>query len=166
MNENKFIEAYNNLMKHLYEAMDNTLHSVADALEIAKEKTSEFGGHAQEFSQEELDRIAHYVMRDIEHAATSPTPVQDNNSLSEWLKFDIELIENFALDSFMSIADKTRIELAKIAKQAKKYHPYKSGEITGPGTFICGDCGKHIAFKSTSLIPACPECGNKNFTRS
>ena len=165
MSENKFIEAYNNLMKHLYEAMDNTLHSVADALEIAKEKTSEFGGHAQEFTQEELDRIAHYVMRDIEHAATSPKPVKDNNSLSEWLKFDIELLENFALNRFMDIADKTRIELAKIATQAKKYHLYKSGEIAGPGTFVCDDCDKQIAFKSTSVIPDCPECGGKNFKR-
>ena len=95
MSENKFIDAYNKLMEHLYEAMDDTLHSVADAMEIAKEKISEFGGHAQEFSQEELDRIAHYVMRDIEHAATTEKPVSNDESLTEWLKFDIDLIENF-----------------------------------------------------------------------
>ncbi len=165
MSENKFIDAYNKLMEHLYEAMDNSLHSVAEAMEIAKEKISELGGHVQEFSQEELDKVAHYVMRDIEHAATAPTPVKDNDSLSEWLKFDIDLIENFALANFLDIADKTRIELARIENEAKLYHPYLSGEVTGPGTFVCDSCGKQIAFKSTSLIPACPKCGGKNFTR-
>ena len=28
----KLIEAYNNLMEHLYEVMDDSLHSMADAL--------------------------------------------------------------------------------------------------------------------------------------
>jgi len=165
MNENKLIEIYNKLMESLYETMDDSLHTVAEAMEIAKEKVSEFGGVVQDATQEELDRVSHYVMRDIEHAATATTPVQDNDSLSDWLKFDIELIENFALDDFLSIADRTRIELAKINIEAKKYHPYKSGEITGPGTFACDGCDKQIAFKSTSVIPVCPECGGKNFTR-
>ncbi len=163
MSDNKLIEAYNRLMEHMYEVMDDTLYSVADALEAAKEKTSELGGHLQELTQEELDAIGHYVMRDIEHAANSP--VEDDDSLTEWLKFDLELLENFAKDTFLSVADKTRIELAKIATQAKKYHPYSSGQITGPGTFSCDACGKQIAFKSTSVIPDCPECGGKSYKR-
>lgn len=166
MSENKFIDAYNKLMEHLYEAMDDTLHTAAEAMEIAKEKVSEIGGHAQEFTQEELDRLAHYVMRDIEHAAANPTPIKkEDDSLAEWLKFDIDLIENFALDAFMDVADKTRIELAKLENQAKQYHPYKSGEITGPGTLVCDSCGKQIAFKSPGVIPKCPACGGENFTR-
>lgn len=165
MSDKKFIDAYNKLMEYLYEAMDDTLHTVAEAMEIAKEKISSFGGHAQEFTQEELDKVAHYVMRDIEHAASTSTPIKDKDSLAEWLKFDIELIENFALEAFLDIADKTRIELARLEQQAKQYHPYASGEITGPGTFVCDACSKRIAFKSTSLIPVCPGCGGKNFSR-
>ena len=164
MSDNKFVKAYDELMEHLYEIMDDSLHSVAEAMEIAKEKTSELGG----LTQEEISRIADFLMRDIEHAADS-TPVEtdsDSNSLSEWFKFDIELLENFALDSFTSIADKTRIELAKIENQAKKYHSYKTGDVAGPGTFVCDQCGKHIAFKSTSEIPECPECKAKTFSRS
>ena len=161
MGENKLIKAYDDLMGHLYEAMDDTLHSVADALEIAKEKTSALGGH----TQEEINKIADYVMRDVEHVATSPSPVPENDSLSEWLKFDIDLIENFALDAFMDIADKTRVKLAALEMEAKQYHPYQSGDVTSPGTFTCDSCGKHIAFKSTSVIPECPACNGKAFTR-
>jgi len=162
MSDNKFVEAYNKLMEHLYEIMDDTLHSVADAMEMAKEKTSELGG----LTQEEINEVADFLMRDIEHAAHSTPAISDNNSLNEWFKFDIDLIENFALDDFFSLADKTRIELAKIENLAKKFHPYKSGDITGPGTFNCDQCGKQLAFKTTSQIPECPECKAKTFTRS
>ncbi|MCK4841439.1 MAG: zinc ribbon-containing protein [Methylococcales bacterium] len=162
MSDKKHIDAYNNLMEHLYEVMDDSLHSIADALEIAKEKTSELGG----LTQDEINQISDFLMRDLEHAASYTPAVSGNNSLSEWFKFDIELLENFALDAFISIADKTRIELAKIENQAKKYHLYHSGDITGPGTFTCDNCGKQIAFKTTSEIPECPDCGTKNFSRS
>ncbi len=162
MSDKKFIDAYNDLMGHLYEIMDDTLHTVADAMELAKEKTSELGG----LTQEEINRIADFLMRDIEHAADSTPAVSSKDSLNEWFKFDVALLENFALDAFSSIADKTRIELAKIENQAKKYHTYQCGDITGPGTFNCEQCGKKIAFKSTSRIPECPECKAKTFTRS
>lgn len=164
MGENKLIKAYDDLMGHLYEALDDTLHTVADALEIAKEKTSALGGH----TQEEINKIADYVMRDVEHVATAPAaPAHQhkNDSWSEWLKFDIDLIENFALDAFMDIADKTKVKLAALEMEAKLYHPYKGGEVAGPGTFVCDACGKQIAFKSTSIIPACPECKGDSFSR-
>ncbi|MEY4717507.1 MAG: hypothetical protein RL563_125 [Pseudomonadota bacterium] len=161
MGDNKLTKAYDDLMEHLYEAMDGTLHSVADALDAAKEKTSALGGH----TQEEINRIADALMRDVEHIATSPAPEAENESLSEWLKFDIELLENFALDAFMSIADKTRVKLAALEMDAKQYHPYASGDVTAPGTLTCDGCGKQIAFKSTSVIPECPACKGTAFTR-
>lgn len=160
MSENKITKAYDDLMGHLYEALDDSLHNVADALEIAKEKTSALGGH----TQEEISKIADFLMRDIEHAAAGSTE-KNNDSLSEWLKFDINLIENFALSSFFDIADKTRVQLNALEIDAKQYHPYQSGDAAGPGTFVCDGCGKQIAFKSTSIIPECPACHTTAFSR-
>lgn len=160
MSENKLIEAYNNLMEHIYEVMDDGIHSFADALEKAKEKTSEIGG----LTQEEINKISDSVKRDIEHAASSFNETEEDNDLSEWLKFDIDLIENFALEAFLSVADKTSVELAKLKKIAEQ-NTYHSGEITGPGTFVCEQCDKEIAFKSTSEIPKCPQCGASTFVR-
>lgn len=159
MRDNKLIEAYNNLMRHLYEVMDDGIHSLADALEKAKEKTSELGG----LTQEELNKVSDFVQRDVEHAAHSLNQ-SDSNDLSEWLKFDIDLIENFALDAFMSVADKTSVELARL-KSIAEVNTYHSGEIAGPGTFLCDQCNKEIAFKSTSVIPKCPQCGGDTFVR-
>ena len=160
MAKNKFVTAYTDLMEHLYIAMDNTLHSMADALEIAKEKIS----HVGSLTVEEIDTISDALKRDIESAAHGLPEHQDKNTLSEWFKFDIDLIENFTLDAFLSLADKTRIELAKLGEQAK-HHQYQSGEVTLPGTFTCDQCSKEIAFKQPSQIPECPACHGKSFTR-
>ena len=160
MNKNKLIAAYSDFMTHLHETMEDTLHSFAEALEISKEKTSQ----SSDLSKEDVDKISGYVKRDIEHAANGLTAKEDKNSLSEWFKFDVELIENFTLDAFLSVADKTRIELAKI-EQLAETHTYHSGDITVPGTFICDACGKVIAFKTASEIPECPACHAKTFIR-
>jgi site-specific recombinase XerD len=160
MNKNKLVSAYLDLMNHLYETMDDTLHSFAEALEISKEKTAK----STDLTSAELDKVSQFVKRDIEHAAHGLSTDEDKDSLSEWFKFDIELIENFALDAFLSIADKTRLELAKLEELAKA-HTYHSGDITVPGTFICDDCGKEIAFKTPSEIPECPQCQGTTFIR-
>ncbi|MGR9088835.1 MAG: zinc ribbon-containing protein [Gammaproteobacteria bacterium] len=160
MNKNKLITAYNDIVRHLYETMDETIHTLAEALEISKEKT----GKDSDLSTDELNKVSDFVKRDVETAAHGLTEKKDPNSLSEWFKFDIELIENFTLDAFLSVADKTRIELAKLGEMAKK-HSYQSGEITIPGTFVCDRCGKQIAFKSTSEIPECPVCHGTTFVR-
>ncbi|MDI1231004.1 MAG: zinc ribbon-containing protein [Methylobacter sp.] len=160
MNKNKLVAAYTDFMKHLHETMEDTLHSFAEALEISKEKTRK----DSDLTSDELDKVSEFVQRDIEHAAHGLSPKEDNDSLSEWFKFDIELIENFALDAFLSLADKTRLELAKL-EQLAEAHTYHSGDITIPGTFVCDDCGKEIAFKTPSEIPECPQCHGKTFIR-
>lgn len=160
MNKNKLVSAYLDLMNHLYETMDDTLHSFAEALEISKEKTAK----NSDLTSAELDKVSEFVKRDIEHAAHGLSTEEDKDSLSEWFKFDIELIENFALDAFLSLADKTRLELAKL-EQLAKAHTYHSGDITVPGTFICDDCDKEIAFKTPSEIPECPQCHGLTFIR-
>jgi hypothetical protein len=160
MAKNKFVDAYKDLMEHLYLAMDNSLHSMADAWDIAEDKINKVG----ELTQEEVNIISDALKRDIESAAHGLPGHKDTSSLSEWFKFDIDLIENFALDAFLSLADKTRIELAKLGEQAK-HHQYQSGEVTLPGTFTCDQCDKEIAFKQPSQIPECPACHGKTFTR-
>lgn len=161
MSDNKFIQAYNNMIKHLHDALSDTSKTISHGLDVAKEKTSELGG----LSQEEINKVSDYVKRDVENAAHNLTD-DSADSLSEWLKFDIELLENFALDAFLDVADKTRIELAKLQQNAMEASLYHSGEITGPGTLTCTKCGKQLIFKTTSEIPQCPECGNKTFQRS
>lgn len=162
MRKNKLTKAYNDFMEYMYEATDDAIHTMADKLESAKEKISEIGG----LTQDEINHVADSVSRDIHHAANKLED-SSNDSLSEWLKFDIELLENFALESFLDVADKTRVELAQLSATAKQYsRPYKTGELTAPGTLSCEKCNKVIAFKSASVIPECPGCGTNTFIRN
>ncbi len=161
MTENKRVNAYDNMVQHLHESLQNTSKTLSHGIETAKEKTSEIGG----LTQEELNKVADNVKRDIEEAAHS-IKGEGNDSLAEWFKFDIDLIENFAVDAFMSCADKTRVSLAQLEQLARESSIYESGEITSPGTFICSSCGKQIVFTTTTEIPDCPACGNNTFQRS
>lgn len=156
MGDNKFIQAYNAILEHLSSAGK----SLAHGLESAKEKVSEIGG----LTQEEIHKVADYVQRDLTDAAHNLNG-SGNDSLSEWLKFDVELLENFALDAFLNAADKTKVELAKLEQYARTTETYHSGEVTGPGTLTCDKCNEEITFKSTSVIPACPKCGATTFIR-
>jgi len=160
MEKNKLIKAYSELLQHLHETMEEALHSFADALEISKHKTRESHG----LTHEEADKLSGFVKRDVEDAAHGLDERADNDSLKEWLKFDIEMLENFAMDAFLSVADKTRIELAKLQQKAV-LRRYESGDIVSPGTFVCEACGKEIAFKSPSEIPECPACHANTFVR-
>lgn len=160
MDINKLTKGYTDLMEHLYIAMDDTLHTWAEAVEIAKTKIRKAG----DLTLDEIDMISDALKRDIESAAHGLPTHKDKNTLSEWFKFDVDLIENFALDAFLSLADKTRVELAKLGEEAK-HHRYESGIVTLPGTFRCDGCGKEIAFKTPSQIPECPNCQSTHFTR-
>jgi hypothetical protein len=159
MNKDKLIAAYSQLLNHWNETMDETLHSLAEALEHAKEKTHQ----SSDLTHDEVNQVSGYVQRDVQHAAQHLSEAE-SNSLTEWFKFDVELIETLTLDAFASLADKTSIELARLKEMATK-HSYHSGNITIAGTFLCDDCGKEIAFKTTSEIPHCPACGGNTFVR-
>ena len=160
MSENKLVNAYNAMVTNLHEDLADASKTLARGLDAAREKVSELGG----LTQEEVHKVSDFVKRDIEEAAHSLTD-DSNDSLSTWLKFDIEMIEDFALDAFMSVADKTRLQLAQIEQMARQTNTYESGDITGPGTFTCTQCDKEISFKTTSEMPECPACGNKTFQR-
>ncbi len=160
MSENKLVKAYNDMVTNLHEDLADPSRTLARGLDAAREKVSELGG----LTQEEVHKVSDSVQRDIEDAAHSLTD-DSTDSLAAWLKFDIEMIEDFALDAFMSVADKTRLQLAEIEQLARQTNTYKNGDITGPGTFNCTQCNKEISFKTTSEIPECPACGNKTFQR-
>jgi hypothetical protein len=159
MSENKFIDVYNTMITYLHEDIGDASKTLARAMDAAREKASELGG----ITQDEINRIADFVKRDIEQAAHSLP--DENESLSEWLKFDIAMIENFALDAFKSLADKTRLELTKLDLEASHLVTYKTGEITGPGSLRCESCNETITFTTTHEIPACHHCQGKTFIR-
>ena len=46
-------------------------------------------------------------------------------------------------------------EILKLKEQAPEY---RTGEITGPGTLLCSECGEQLHFHRPGHIPPCPKC--------
>ncbi len=159
MNSNRLIKAYHDMIKHLHDGFHEAEHSMERSFDIAKSKTRELLG----LSDDEAEAVQHYIKRDLGSAPQGSSGNKD--TLAEWLKFDIELLENFAIDAFLDVADKTRIEIAKLDLEAHKSGIYTAGEIMGPGTLACRSCKKKTEFKTVNEIAVCSSCGGKKFQR-
>ncbi len=159
----RMVAAYESMLKRVDEmlkaAEKRAVPTLKNAFEQAREKAVELG----ELSSEEAEKIAGYVKRDLRDAANF---MADNaDGFRAWLRFDLELIENRVLEMFISVADKTRLELERLADRAREAVLYSTGEITGPGTLVCTDCGKTLNFHKAGHIPPCPQCRGTKYKR-
>lgn len=155
--------------KRMLERVKNTLQDLENAagprleraLDIAKDKAMELG----ELTREEADKVATYLQRDMADAAnylTGPSAQE----FAAWLRFDIEQIEQRIMESFLSAADQTKIELMQFEQRGGDPFEYRTGEVTAFGTLICDHCGKSLRFYEPGRIPPCPGCRSTRFSRS
>ena len=155
--------AYDRILQDVHDAIENardsSLPGLQEYLDNAREKMVELG----ELSREEADKVAGYVERDMKDAAHYL--LETGEQLSAWWRFDMQQIEDRMLEMFTSVADQTKLELAKLAERANKSSLYHTGEVTGPGTLVCAGCGKEMHFKKTGHIPPCSACKGTEFQR-
>ena len=160
---NRLIEAYNQMMASIrsaFESTDDEEMSLSKAMSMARDEIT----HISDVTQDEAEEISTFIKRDINDAAEYM--MESSSEFSDWLMLDIEVIERKLIDLFLSVADKTRIELEQIGVQNRELSLYYSGEITGPGTLQCNECGHKVAFTTTSQIENCRECGHNTFKRA
>lgn len=158
----KLIHAYNTMMERAskaFEQAESGIHSMKQAFDRARDKAVELG----ELTREEAEEIADYLKRDFHEAAHYLADT--GHELRDWLHLDIELIEQSLLELISSVADKTIIELKQIEQQARLASEYHTGQITGPGSLECVECGEVLHFKQTGHIPPCPKCQHSVFIR-
>lgn len=160
---NRLVNAYNQMMASIREAFEETDTSdtsLQQALNTAREQVAHFG----EVTVDEAHEISEYIKRDINDAAEYM--MESSAEFSDWLMLDIEVIERKVIDMFLSVADRTRVELEELTRNTKELSLYYSGEITGPGTLICTECGHQIPFVTTAPIEPCKKCGHNTFKRA
>ncbi|MBK5968380.1 MULTISPECIES: zinc ribbon-containing protein [Thiorhodovibrio] len=161
----RLVDAYERMLERTRERLDAAEES-APKLRDWLEKTRDHMVELGELTREEANRVAEYIERDIEDAAHYL--VDTGEELKTWWRFDLELIEDRLLDAFTSVADQTRVQLqawAERAEQARGERRYQSGEITGPGTLVCANCGARAHFQRATRISDCAECGGTEFHR-
>ncbi len=164
------ISAYNQMMKEMQCAFEQATPndmSLQKTLDLAKHQAVHIGV----VTAEEAHEIGEYIKRDINDAAEYM--MDSSAEFYDWLLLDIEMIERKVMELFLSVADHTRIELEQFKKTgplsnhilAEQIPVYKSGEITGPGTLICENCGKVKPFLSIDEITNCERCEHTRFIR-
>lgn len=160
--QERLVRAYDQMMDHatsaLARAREDTLPSIKHVLEAARDRTVEVG----DLTREEADKVIDYIRRDLDHAAVYMEANRRN--LSDWLKFDVQLLEQRLADTLSTMVDHTREALDEISIQADVIG-WKTGEIVGPGTLHCKNCQQVLHFHETGHIPPCPKCKHTHYQR-
>lgn len=159
----KLIHAYNTMLERVKVALEqagvDAGPTVKKAIDNAEEKASEL----DELSREEASKIARYLQRDIHDAAEYLA--NEGAELAAWAHFDLEQVESRILDTFLSVADRTTLELKALNHEGERLLEWHTGEITSIGTLVCASCGKTLHFHETGHIPPCPACHHTVFKR-
>jgi len=133
---------------------------VLKAIEAAEDKAVEL----EEVTREEAAKIADYLRRDLQDVGeylVSP----EAQELKDWLRFDIELIENRLFEMFLKVADRTKLDMLDFEERLIEANEYHTGQITGPGTLVCNSCGELVHFHKAGHIPPCPKCHHSEYSR-
>jgi Na+/phosphate symporter len=161
--EKKLTAAYDKMMERLNDFLDDAEQQALPTLQRNLDKAKQQAIELKELTHDEAEKVAAYLHRDLHDAAEYLE--SSGKTFSNWLTFDLQLVEERMLELFASVADKTRLELEQLAQQAEKSQQYHTGEITGIGTLYCESCGCEMHFKKTSRIPPCPKCHKTIFNR-
>ena len=156
-------DAYERMLERVDGMLDKaektTIPNLRKALEHAREKAVELN----ELTREEAEKLVDYVERDMKDAARYLSDTGEE--FRTWWRFDVQQVEHRLMDMFAKVADRTRVELESIAEQAREASFYHTGEMTGPGTLVCTECGKELHFHKAGHIPPCSQCRGTRYQR-
>ncbi len=158
------LRSYHNMIERVravfeYGTKTGVAPSLVHSIQLGKDKAVEL----QELSREEAERLGDFLRRDIEDAAHYLANTEGD--LAEWMRFDLALIEERLVETFLIVADRTQVELSEWAEEARHANEYRSNDITGPGTLQCAACDHTVHFQEPSHIPECVRCGGNLFKR-
>lgn len=165
---NRLARAYDRMMERVkirLEELEQAEKAVFPRLNASIEHAAEKAVELGELTREEARLIGGYLKRDLEDAGQHLAAT--GSDLRTWTRFDLELIEDRLLDFFQSGVDRSRLELSAFETPASDAEVvlYRSGEVTGPGTLQCGECGALAVFWAPALIEPCAACKGEVFVR-
>jgi polyhydroxyalkanoate synthesis regulator phasin len=160
----RLVDAYERMLKRTGESFEHAAQESAPRLRQAIERVRDNMVELGELTREEAVRVAGYVERDIKDAASFIA--ETGESLKDWWRFDLDLVEQRLRDLFALVADQTSVQLQGWAEQARQASLYRTGEIAGPGALFCTGCGAEMRMHKTGRIPPCPKCHATSFRRA
>jgi len=165
---NRLARAYDRMMERVklrLEELEQAEKAAFPLLNASIEHAAEKAVALGELTREEARLLGGYLKRDLEdaghHLATT------GRDLRDWLRFDLELIEERLLEFFQRGVDQSRLDLSAFETPPDDVEPewYRGGEVIGLGTLRCQQCGQRVVFHSPALIKPCSACGGTVFAR-
>ena len=155
-------QLYERLATKTKEAFESGKRKSADELEAALTFAREGMEKAGEFSREEGRQLMGFLRRDLKLAQ------HQMSSFAEATKSHLhpKRVASGFLDLASSLLESTSETLEDWAEKAEEALSFHTGEVTGPGTLTCTDCGTELKMTGTKKIPPCPKCGKTEFRKS
>lgn len=157
---------YNRMLERVETALAAAEERSWEALKHEIDRAVDAELELGEATREELDLLAAYLRRDLQHLVQFFGTSDEKETLGDWLRLDLSLVEKQLADLLLSIADKTQVETLELDQ--KIHHApdqYLSGEIATAGVLRCLDCGEPVALTVTTRIEPCHHCGSHYFER-
>jgi hypothetical protein len=150
---------YENAASSLHKLKDKDLPALHKILDQARDKAVKI----DELTESDAAQLMQWLKRDLEHAFNYLA--ESGNEIKGWLGFETSKLENEFFYLLLQTADQTTVELQQFKENAQ--HPeYHTGEISGPGTLTCDECGEKLHFYKAGKIPPCPKCHGTVYHRS
>ncbi len=117
----------------------------------------------EKVSETDAVRLGDWLKRDLDDAVNYLA--ETDYELKDWLGFETTFLKDEFLDALLKTADKTTVALLALKEKAS-HSVYHTGEVVGPGTLVCDNCGEKIHFHRAGKIPPCPKCHATDFHRN
>lgn len=160
--KDKMLEAFNHMVDEIHAAMEKAEETLSPTIDEMVHNAEQMSKKLYALTQDEAKSVSEHVKREIANAREYLQT--DGKELNQWLKFDIQLVEDKFADFLAQAADKSWLDF-RAFKDHQQNTLYKTGEICTAGTLRCLDCGQEMTFKKNSRIPPCPKCHKTNFER-
>lgn len=150
---------YEHVAQNIHKLKDQSGTLLHDLVDEARDKMDKL----EEVAEEDIDKASKWLKRDLDDVVEYLS--ETDYALKDWLGFESALIKNEMIRMLLESADKTTLEWLRMKENAHEPSTYNTGEIVGPGTLICDECGEKLHFHDTSHIPPCPKCNKTAFHR-
>ena len=150
---------YEKMSKAVRDNLEKAGELTEETLERALKESREWARQLREHYAEDIPKVVEYLRRDFQDAIRL-TREQARK------KLDVDRLGVGVLAFVQRMAQKAGSQLDSFASRLSERLTYKTGEIAGPGTLTCQNCGQQMSIESASRIPPCPKCRGTGFRRS
>ncbi len=157
--------AYQRVLQRIKESMEQAEQKTAKLIRHEIDQAIELEEAAEEMTREELDLLQAYLKRDL--SSLSHFVEATGKGVADWLKFDLQLLEDRLASLLLSVADRTALEQIELERALEKEGDdnYRAGETVIAGTFACKGCGDIYVITRPETLQACVECQAESFRR-